>query len=64
MTLKPAAASNTTGNRSKFPADAADYFAEVPEETMAALREQSDKLCAEHEWELVDGLSFPYAKSA
>jgi hypothetical protein len=65
MNARNAATKTSSSNgRHQFPAEASQYFPEVPKDKMEELRIESEKLLAEDDWDLVDGLDFPYAKSA
>jgi hypothetical protein len=50
--------------RNGFPAEASLHYAEVPAAKMQELREQTRRLMESDEWELLDGIDFPYARTA
>jgi hypothetical protein len=60
-TAKATSPGNTTNG---FPAEASLHYAEVPAAKMEELREQTRRLLASEDWDLVDGIDFPYPKSA
>lgn len=47
-----------------FPAEAGHFYEEVPSNEMEKLRLESAKMLEEDEWEVVDGINFPYPKCA
>lgn len=65
MNMRKTAAKRTTAQGAKaFPAEAGCFFEEVKERDLAALRKQNDDQFAGDEWELVDGIDFPYSRCA
>ena len=47
-----------------FPAEAGHSFNEVPEKTLKKLSEETSKAFGSEEWELLDGINFPYNRCA
>ncbi|QLQ18637.1 MAG: hypothetical protein HZT43_08165 [Exiguobacterium profundum] len=48
----------------QVPAEAGHTYDEVKEADMAALRHEMAEAAALHQWELIDGIDFPYDKCA
>lgn len=53
-----------TGKVNGFPAEAALVYDEVSQEAAQDAREETAKMIESGEWELLDGINFPYPKCA
>lgn len=63
-TTRQAAGRVASAAMNKFPAEAGHTYDEVKEADMAALRHEMAEAAALHQWELIDGIDFPYDKCA
>lgn len=65
MAVHKAASTKTQKSGSSgFPAEAGHFYDEVSEQQLDALRQENKAKFAGEEWEVIDGLEFPYEKCA
>lgn len=64
MTKQAAKAAGGKWAHRAFPDEAAEQYGDIPIAKVIARVAEAEKAMAGEDWEVVDGFSYPYAKSA